>query len=113
MKLFAAEEVKPRRIQRRRFLFFSSIFVLTSLATWFMADWLWRDGITGLEIAILVLFVILFAHIATGFCLAMVGFYVVNRGGDSCRILNSVDWESDPATVMAPVRPLRLGQPIG
>ena len=46
----------------------------------------------GIEIALLVLFVILFAHIATGFCMALIGFFVVNRGGDSCRIVNTVDW---------------------
>jgi membrane glycosyltransferase len=72
--------------------FFSSIFVLTSFATWFMADLLWRGGLDGIEIALLVLFVVLFAHIATGFCTALIGFFVVNRGGDSCRITNTADW---------------------
>jgi len=56
-----------RRLNKRRFLFFSCVFVLTSLATWVMADLLWQDGITGLEIGLLVLFGILFAHIAVGF----------------------------------------------
>ena len=46
MNLFLNEDMILRRLNRRRFLFFSSIFVLTSLATWFMADLLWRDGIT-------------------------------------------------------------------
>ncbi len=95
MTLFDADHIAPRRLQRRRFLFFSGIFVLVSLATWFMADLLWRDGISGIGIAILLLFVVLFAHIATGFCLALVGFYVINRGGDSCRITRSVDWNAD------------------
>jgi membrane glycosyltransferase len=79
-------QMSRKRLGRRRFLFFSSIFVLTSFATWFMADLLWRDGITRIEILILVLFVILFGYIAAGFCTALVGFYVVNRGGDSSRI---------------------------
>jgi membrane glycosyltransferase len=35
---------------------------------------------------LLVLFVPLFAHIAVGFCTALAGFYVINRGGDSSRI---------------------------
>ncbi|HTB81615.1 MAG TPA: glucans biosynthesis glucosyltransferase MdoH [Opitutaceae bacterium] len=95
MTLFDADHIAPRRLQRRRFLFFSGILVLVSLATWFMADLLWRGGISGIGIAILVLFVVLFAHIATGFCLALVGFYVINRGGDSCRITRSVDWNAD------------------
>ncbi|MDE3084129.1 MAG: glucans biosynthesis glucosyltransferase MdoH, partial [Verrucomicrobiota bacterium] len=96
MTLFQVDRLGPRRLQRRRFLFFSGIFVLSSLAAWCMADWLWHSGMSGLDITILVLFVILFAHIATGFCLALVGFYVINRGGDSCRIVRSVDWEEDP-----------------
>ena len=90
MRLFLTENMNAARLNRRRFLFFSSIFALTSVATWFMADLLWRDGVTGLEVAGLVLFVILFAHIAAGFCTALVGFYVINRGGDSSRIANTV-----------------------
>jgi membrane glycosyltransferase len=77
---------------RRRMTFFTSIFMLTSVATWFMADLLWRGGLDAFEIVLLGLFVLLFAHITTGFCMAMIGFYVVNRGGDSCRIINTMDW---------------------
>jgi membrane glycosyltransferase len=91
MKTFSTERLHPARIARRRMVFFSSIFMLTSFATWFMADLLWRGGLDGLEIAVLVLFVVLFAHIATGFCTALIGFFVVNRGGDSCRIANTVE----------------------
>ena len=86
MRAFYHDLMTPARLNRRRFLFFSTIFGLTSLATWFMADLLWREGISGLEIVLLGLFVVLFAHIAAGFCTALVGFYVLNRGGDSCRI---------------------------
>jgi membrane glycosyltransferase len=78
--------IDPRRLNRRRFLFFSAIFMLTSLATWFMADLLWRKGITRLEASLLALFSILFAHIAAGFCTAIAGHYVLTRGGDSCRV---------------------------
>jgi membrane glycosyltransferase len=91
MKTFSTDPLNPPRIARRRMTFFSSIFVLTSFATWFMADLLWRGGLDGIEIALLVLFVVLFAHIATGFCTALIGFFVVNRGGDSCRITNTAD----------------------
>jgi membrane glycosyltransferase len=90
MKIFVNEDMDGRRLNRRRFLFFSAIFVLTCLATWFMADLLWRDGLTVIEGFLLVLFVPLFANVATGFCTAMVGFYVINRGGDSCRIVSTL-----------------------
>jgi membrane glycosyltransferase len=88
MSIFVNERMDSRRLGRRRFVFFSAVFVLTSLATWFVADLYWRDadGLTGLEIVLLVLFVPLFAHIAVGFCTALAGFYVINRGGDGSRI---------------------------
>jgi membrane glycosyltransferase len=94
--LFDPTKMTPRRLEKRRFLFFSSVFVFTSLATWVMADLLWRDGITPLEIVLLVLFVVLFAHIAVGFCTALVGLYVINRGGDNCRITRTIDPENPP-----------------
>jgi membrane glycosyltransferase len=88
MRIFITEHMDAARLNRRRFLFFSSVFVLVSIATWFVADLYWRDGngLTGLEIILLLLFVPLFAQIAVGFCTALVGFYVINRGGDSSRI---------------------------
>jgi membrane glycosyltransferase len=88
MRILSTEHLDAARLNRRRFVFFSSVFVLTSLATWFVADLYWRDadGLSGLEITLLALFVPLFAHISVGFCTAFAGFYVINRGGDSSRI---------------------------
>jgi membrane glycosyltransferase len=80
------DRMTAARLNRRRFSFFSSIFGFTSLATWFMADLLWRNGLTGVELTLLVLFVILFLQVSIGFCTALAGFYVINRGGDSRRI---------------------------
>ncbi len=94
--LFLTERMDSGRLNRRRFLFFSSIFGVTSLATWFMADLLWRGGLTALELGVLVLFVILFAHVAAGFCTAMVGFYVINRGGDSSRVTATLKPGEEP-----------------
>src|ERR1022692_3932149 len=99
MRIFITNPMDPARLNRRRFLFFSAVFVLTSLATWFVADLYWRDaaGLTGLEIALLVLFAPLFAHISVGFCTAFVGFYVINRGGDSSRITASLPSDGKPS----------------
>ncbi|MBL9199204.1 MAG: glucans biosynthesis glucosyltransferase MdoH [Opitutaceae bacterium] len=83
------------RLNRRRTLFFTVIFAFTAVATWFMADLLWQDGLSGIEIMLLGLFVILFAHIAAGFCTALVGFYVLNRGGDSARIVRTLAPDED------------------
>jgi membrane glycosyltransferase len=107
MRLFLTEQMDQRRLNRRRFLFFSAIFVFTSIATWFMADLLWRNGLLGVEIALLVLFVILFAHVAAGFCTALVGFYVINRGGDSSRITATL-----PATDDAPLASTAVVMPV-
>ncbi len=107
MRLYLTEKMDKRRLSRRRFLFFSTIFVLTSIATWFMADLLWRGGLNGVEIALLVLFVILFAHVAAGFCTALVGLYVMNRGGDSSRITETLaPGEDAPLASTAIVMPV-------
>lgn len=108
MHIFAHPQMDRRRLNRRRALFFSAVFFLTSIATWIMADLLWRDGITKVEIVLLLLFVILFAHIAVGFCTAMIGFYVVNRGGDTCRITATLTGDPEdaplaPTAVIVPV----------
>lgn len=96
MGLYLTERMNQRRLSRRRFLFFSAIFAFTSIATWFMADLLWRGGLNGVEIALLILFVILFAHVAAGFCTALVGFYVINRGGDSSAVTNTLQPGEEP-----------------
>ena len=101
--------ILPARLRRRRALFYSTVLLLTSVATWFMADLLWRDGgILGLEWVLLVLFVILFSQVAVGFTTAMVGFYVINRGGDRQRITRTIDWKNEnvplaPTAIVMPV----------
>ena len=107
MRLFVTETMDARRLGRRRFFFFSSIFAFTSLATWFMADILWRNGLNGIEIPLLILFPILFAHVAAGFCTALLGLYVLNRGGDSSRITATLDSVEDaPLASTAIVMPV-------
>ena len=77
---FTVEQVDRARVGRRRITFFTLVFLLTSLATWFMADLLWRDGMEAIEWVVLGLFVILFAHIAVGFSTALLGLYVLIEG---------------------------------
>ena len=43
-------------------------------------------------VVVLALFVVLFAHVATGFTHALFGFYVLNRGGDTRRIQRTLPW---------------------
>ncbi len=101
--------ILPERLRRRRAVFYSSVLLLTSVATWFMADLLWRDnGISGLEWVLLVLFVILFTQISVGFVTAMLGYYVINRGGDRQRITRTIDWNTEevPLATTAIVMPV-------
>ena len=88
MRTVPIDQADAARLNRRRFFFLSAVFVLTSLATWFVADLYWHSagGLSGLEIVLMVLFIPLFAHISVGFCTAFAGFYVINRGGDNNRI---------------------------
>jgi len=96
MRIISSDFIDPNRLKRRRRLFFTSVFVLTSLATWFMADLLWNDnGIRGVEWPLLALFVVLFSQIAIGFVTALLGFYVINRGGDSRLITHTVKPDED------------------
>jgi membrane glycosyltransferase len=92
MKITPMELFDPRFARRRRRVFFTSIFVLTSLATWFMADLLWRDNgrVSPVDWGILVLFVILFAQISTGFMTAFFGFITLMRGGDRHQIARTL-----------------------
>lgn len=88
--VFTVDQVDRARVARRRVTFFSLSFLLTSLASWFMADLLWRNGMTPIAWAMLVLFVLLFAHVAVGFTTALLGLYVVNREGDPYSISRSL-----------------------
>lgn len=89
---FTVEQVDKSRVSRRRATFFTLIFLLTSVATWFMADLMWRGAPNYADLPVLALFTILIAHIATGFCTALLGLYVLNRG-DAARITRSIEGE--------------------
>jgi len=89
---FTVEQVAKSRVSRRRVTFFSLIFLLTSLAAWFMADLLWQGPVNLVDLPLLALFTILFANITTGFCTALLGLYVINRG-DHARISRTIEGE--------------------
>ncbi len=111
--LFVADRFDRRRVVKRRFLFFTTIFLLTTLAAWFMADLLWNSGarpghMSPIEWVVLALFVVLFAHVATGFAHALFGFYVLNRGGDLRRIQRTLRFDD----VDAPLGPTAIVMPV-
>lgn len=87
---------------RRRIIFFSLVLLLITLATWVMADILWRGGgMNSCEIAILILFAILFAPVSLGIVQALTGFLVLWHRRDPARLLSLL--EKNPALPELPV----------
>jgi membrane glycosyltransferase len=60
----------------RRWAFMLLIGLLTLIATAFEANLLASDGWTAINFALLVLFILLFTHVAIGFCQAFFGFLI-------------------------------------
>jgi len=75
-----------RHSARRQMLFFTVVVFLTSVATWLMADILWRGGLSGMETVTLALFVPLFGMVAFGFTQAVFGFVTLLLRRDTYEI---------------------------
>ena len=73
----------------RRSILVSLVLLQTAIATSYMASVLPYQGRQPLEIAVLVLFAVLFAWISAGFWTAMAGFAVLARGADRHAISRS------------------------
>jgi membrane glycosyltransferase len=73
----------------RRACLVSLVLLQTVIATSYMASVLPYQGRQPLEIAVLVLFAVLFTWISAGFWTAMAGFTVLARGGDRFSISRS------------------------
>jgi membrane glycosyltransferase len=99
MRTMPAPFPDRRRMTRRRRVFFTLVFLLTCLGAWLMADLLWNDDrrFTFTDGALLALFVVLFAQLATGFVIAMLGLLTMcRRHGDSSRILATLAPGEEP-----------------
>ena len=96
-----------RHSARRQVLFFTCVVVLTSVATWLMADILWRGGLSGLETAMLILFVPLFGMVALGFTQAAVGFVMLLRRRDTYEITATLP-PGDPVAAQLPATALLI-----
>jgi membrane glycosyltransferase len=91
MSTLGAIPISPlRRSWRRQVFFFTTVVVMTGLATWVMADILWRGGMTGIEKGILVLFVPLFGMVMIGFVQALCGFLILLRSRDPFSLSRTV-----------------------
>jgi membrane glycosyltransferase len=81
--------------------FFTSVVVLTGLATWVLLDILWRGGMNAIEIAMVVLFVPLFGMVTLGFVQAVCGFFIALRRKDPYSISRTLP-PGQPATADLP-----------
>lgn len=73
----------------------------TGLAGWFMLSVLPYRGDSALEVAMLVLFALLFAWISFGFWIAVIGFCLRRLGGDRQSLLRQQDAATLAATPLA------------
>ncbi|MFP5358231.1 MAG: glucans biosynthesis glucosyltransferase MdoH [Gammaproteobacteria bacterium] len=80
--------------RNRRLLLSALILIQTYLASYLMTAVLPYGGSHGLEIAILVLYAVLFAWISAGFWTALMGFWTLLRGRDRYAI--SAQLKGDP-----------------
>ncbi len=92
----------------RRAVFFGAIIATTGLGTWLMWRTFRPEGISVLEWIQLVLFVLLFQQIATGFWLALLGFLTKLGGGDPARIARSITTDdlngpTPPTAIVIPI----------
>ena len=85
----AARGAWHRTASLRRRCLLTLVFAQTWIATSYMASVLPYHGRQPVEIAILILFAILFGWISAGFWTAMTGFFVLLSGGDRWVISNT------------------------
>src|SRR5690554_1946756 len=86
---------------RRRSLLLILVGGQTGLASWFMLSVLPYQGGNALELAMLVLFALLFAWISFGFWIAVAGFLLRQLGGDRQSLLRQQDAATLAATPLA------------
>lgn len=93
--LFNVDSQK-KSIERRRFIFFSCIVVLTLLLTGLLLNILSCNGFQGFDYVLLPLFIVLTGIVSIGFCQAIIGFRILRRGKDFFRITNTIDFNNPP-----------------
>jgi len=106
--LFQPEKLASDFVLFRRASFFGAIIGTTGLGAWL----LWRvfepDGVSTLEWIQLLLFILLFQQVATGFWLALFGFLTRLAGGDRAQIAHSIADEDlarapSPTAIVVPI----------
>ena len=87
-------------IRRRRATFFTAVLITLIAGLWLMGHSLARNGLNGLEIAMLAVFTPLFYQLSTGFWTAIIGL-AVSRKSDPLNLLNTLSDEDKAAPLSA------------
>lgn len=90
-------------IRKRRSTFFAAVFVTVLSGVWLLGATLGRDGLNGVEIAMLAVFTPLFYQLAVGFWTAVIGLFLVafRRDSDPLDLSNTLTEEERSAKITA------------
>jgi membrane glycosyltransferase len=83
-------EIPPSVVRRRRLLFFTLCVLIFGLGFTPLAQIVAERGWHPVEVAVLAIFTLLFAQVAFGVALSLVGFCILWRGGDPLRITRTL-----------------------
>jgi membrane glycosyltransferase len=89
-------------VTKRRNRVTALVILLAAPAVVTMADLHWRTGFDAWKLLHLLLFTVLFILVAFGAAQGLIGFFLRRRGGDSCRIVASLDPDGEDRVL--PVR---------
>ncbi|HEY1847677.1 MAG TPA: glycosyltransferase, partial [Opitutaceae bacterium] len=91
---FELSQLTHEEASRRRHRVIRMVLLFTLPAAFTMADLHWRTGYDLWKVAHLLLFTLLLILIALGASQSLIGYLLHRRGGDPCRIADTLD-ESD------------------
>jgi membrane glycosyltransferase len=90
---FDPSKLSPAEASRRRHALITIMLLLAAPAVVTIADLHWRTGYDVWKALHLVLFALLFVLIALGAAQSIVGYWLRRKGGDPCRIANTLEPE--------------------
>jgi membrane glycosyltransferase len=106
--MLSLRQISPAIVRRRRLIFFILASLIFAAGFLPFIDILSKGGWGVLKIIILALFAVLFAQVAYGVTLSLIGFWILRRGGDPLRITQTLPPEpgSGPLPSTAIVMPI-------
>lgn len=88
--MFNIGQIPARAVRQRRVIFLAVAAVIFLLGLIPLIDLLASDGFRVLDLVMVLMFTVLFGQVAFGVTLALVGFWILWRGGDPLRINNTL-----------------------